>query len=179
MGIKRYKPTSPGRREANVSDFADLTNSRPEKRLSAGAPKRWGRNHEGRVTASERRGAPQRPARVLVFPARDATFALVRMPSGEVPKIDVECLATIGTVGNAEHENISIGKAGRTRWRGIRPSVRGVAMNPVDHPMGGGEGKTSGGRHPTTPWGWKTKGMKTRNNKRTDGFIVRRRKSKG
>ena len=85
-------------------------------------------------------------------------------------------MATIGVVSNAEHENISIGKAGRTRWLGIRPNVRGVAMNPVDHPMGGGEGKTSGGRHPTTPWGQPTKGYKTRNNKRTNAFIVRRRK---
>ena len=90
----------------------------------------------------------------------------------------LECSATIGTVGNAEHDKVSWGKAGRRRWLGLRPSVRGVAMNPVDHPMGGGEGKTSGGRHPTTPWGKPTKGHKTRKNKRTDAFIVRRRGTK-
>ena len=110
--------------------------------------------------------------------AREGSYAQVRLPSGEVREVHVECYATIGQVGNLEHENVSIGKAGRNRWLGWRPHNRGVAMNPVDHPMGGGEGKTSGGRHPTSPWGWKTKGMKTRNNKRTDGFIVRRRKSK-
>jgi large subunit ribosomal protein L2 len=273
MGIKRYKPTSPGRRQANVSDFADITKSHPEKALSVGVRKRGGRNSEGRTTAWQRGGGhrrryrfidfrreklgipatvksieydPNRTARIAlvcyadgekryviapdglkvgativsgpgadILPgnaarlkdlptgtiihnielkpgkggqvarsagvaatlmAKEGTHALVRMPSGEVRKIHVECMATIGTVGNAEHENISIGKAGRTRWRGIRPNVRGVAMNPVDHPMGGGEGKTSGGRHPTTPWGQKTKGFKTRNNKRTNAFIVRRRK---
>jgi large subunit ribosomal protein L2 len=110
--------------------------------------------------------------------AREAGWAQVKLPSGEVRRVHVECYATIGQVGNLEHENVSIGKAGRSRWLGRRPHNRGVSMNPVDHPMGGGEGKTSGGRHPTSPWGWKTKGMKTRNNKRTDGFIVRRRKSK-
>ena len=107
--------------------------------------------------------------------AKEGEYALVRMPSGEVRRIHGECKATIGGVGNAEHENVKQGKAGRNRWRGIRPSVRGVAMNPVDHPMGGGEGKSSGGRHPTTPWGQKTKGFKTRKNKRTTAFIVRRR----
>jgi large subunit ribosomal protein L2 len=110
--------------------------------------------------------------------AKEGGYAQVRLPSGEVREVHIECYATIGQVGNLEHENVSIGKAGRNRWMGWRPHNRGVAMNPVDHPMGGGEGKTSGGRHPTSPWGWKTKGMKTRNNKRTDGFIVRRRKSK-
>ena len=94
------------------------------------------------------------------------------MPSGEIRKINVECYATIGQVGNIDHENVSIGKAGRSRWLGIRPHVRGVAMNPVDHPLGGGEGKTSGGRHPVSPWGIPTKGYKTRNAKRTDRFIV-------
>ena len=110
--------------------------------------------------------------------AKEGDYAQVRLPSGEVREVHVECYATIGQVGNLEHENVSIGKAGRNRWMGWRPHNRGVAMNPVDHPMGGGEGKTSGGRHPASPWGWKTKGMKTRNNKRTDGFIIRRRKSK-
>ena len=108
--------------------------------------------------------------------AKEGDYASVKMPSGEIRKINMECLATIGQVGNIDHENVSIGKAGRSRWKGIRPHVRGVAMNPVDHPLGGGEGKTSGGRHPVSPWGLPTKGYKTRNNKATDKFIVQRRK---
>jgi large subunit ribosomal protein L2 len=107
--------------------------------------------------------------------AREGEYASVRMPSGEIRKINVECVATIGQVGNLDHENISVGKAGRSRWLGKRPHVRGVAMNPVDHPLGGGEGKTSGGRHPVTPWGQPTKGYKTRRRKDTDRFIVQRR----
>lgn len=110
--------------------------------------------------------------------AKESDYAQVRLPSGEVRRIHILCRATIGQVGNTDHENVSTGKAGATRWRGRRPKVRGVAMNPVDHPMGGGEGKTSGGRHPCSPWGWKTKGYKTRKNKRTTKFIVRAR-SKG
>lgn len=108
--------------------------------------------------------------------SREGGIALVKLPSGEVRRIAVECMATIGQVGNTDHENVSIGKAGRKRWMGIRPTVRGVAMNPVDHPHGGGEGKTSGGRNPVTPWGQPTRGYKTRRNKRTDKFIVSRRK---
>jgi large subunit ribosomal protein L2 len=107
--------------------------------------------------------------------ARDGGWAQVKLPSGEVRRVHVECYATVGQVGNLEHENISFGKAGRKRWLGRRPHNRGVSMNPVDHPMGGGEGRTSGGRHPTTPWGVPTKGYKTRNKKRTDQIIVRRR----
>ena len=112
-------------------------------------------------------------AAVLVGKEND--WAQVKMPSGEIRLISLDCRATIGQLGNTEHSNVSIGKAGRSRWMGIYPSVRGVAQNPVDHPMGGGEGKTSGGRHPTSPWGWKTKGLKTRNNKRTDKWIVKHR----
>jgi len=108
--------------------------------------------------------------------ARDGEYASVKMPSGEIRKINVACVATIGQVGNIDHENVSYGKAGRSRWLGKRPHVRGVAMNPVDHPLGGGEGKTSGGRHPVTPWGQPTKGYKTRRRKTTDRFIVQRRK---
>jgi large subunit ribosomal protein L2 len=107
--------------------------------------------------------------------AREGEYASVRMPSGEIRKVNIECMATIGQVGNLDHENVSIGKAGRSRWLGKRPHVRGVAMNPVDHPLGGGEGKTSGGRHPVTPWGQPTKGFKTRTRKNTDRFIVQRR----
>jgi large subunit ribosomal protein L2 len=110
--------------------------------------------------------------------AKEGDYAQVRLPSGEVRRLHVDCIATIGQVGNLDHENITIGKAGRKRWRGIRPTVRGVAMNPVDHPLGGGEGKTSGGRHPVTPWGKPTRGFKTRQNKLTDRYIVRRRQKK-
>lgn len=107
--------------------------------------------------------------------AREGSYAQLRLRSGEVRRVHVDCKATLGEVGNEEHSLRSIGKAGAMRWRGVRPTVRGVVMNPVDHPHGGGEGKTSGGRHPVTPWGVPTKGYKTRSNKRTDKFIVRRR----
>jgi large subunit ribosomal protein L2 len=107
--------------------------------------------------------------------AKEEEYALVKLPSGETRKISQDCMATIGQVGNLDHENVTIGKAGRSRWLGKRPHNRGVSMNPVDHPHGGGEGKTSGGRHPVTPWGQPTRGYKTRNNKRTDKFIVSRR----
>jgi large subunit ribosomal protein L2 len=108
--------------------------------------------------------------------AREGDYATLKMPSGEARRIHVSCFATVGQVGNLDHEKVSIGKAGRNRWLGRNPSVRGVAMNPVDHPLGGGEGKSSGGRHPVTPWGVPTKGYKTRQNKATDKFIVKRRK---
>jgi large subunit ribosomal protein L2 len=108
--------------------------------------------------------------------AKEGLYASVKMPSSELRLISIECLATIGQVGNLDHENVSIGKAGRSRWLGKRPHNRGVVMNPVDHPLGGGEGKSSGGRHPTTPWGKPTKGYKTRRNKRTTRFILERRK---
>ena len=108
--------------------------------------------------------------------AREGKYAHIKLPSGEVRLVHVDCYATIGQVGNLDHENISVGKAGRTRWLGRSPHVRGVAMNPVDHPLGGGEGKSSGGRHPVTPWGVPTKGYKTRRNKATNKFIVKRRR---
>lgn len=107
---------------------------------------------------------------------REGAIALVKLPSGETRRVSTECMATIGTVGNNDHENQKLGKAGRSRWLGRRPHNRGVTMNPVDHPHGGGEGRTSGGRHPVTPWGKPTRGYKTRNNKRTDAAIVSRRK---
>jgi large subunit ribosomal protein L2 len=110
--------------------------------------------------------------------AREGSYATLRLRSGEMRRVLIECKATIGEVGNEEHSLRSLGKAGASRWRGVRPTVRGVAMNPVDHPHGGGEGRTSGGRHPTSPWGQPTKGYKTRRNKRTDKLIVRRRKQK-
>jgi large subunit ribosomal protein L2 len=110
--------------------------------------------------------------------AKEGDYAQVRLPSGEVRKVHVDCMASIGQVGNLDHENITIGKAGRNRWMGIRPTNRGVVMNPVDHPHGGGEGKTSGGRHPVTPWGQPTRGYKTRRNKQTGKWIVKRREKK-
>jgi large subunit ribosomal protein L2 len=108
--------------------------------------------------------------------AKEGDWAQLRLPSGEIRRVNIECYATVGQIGNIEHSNVSLGKAGRSRWLGHRPKVRGVVMNPVDHPHGGGEGRTSGGRHPVTPWGQPTRGYKTRNNKRTDKFIVRRPK---
>jgi large subunit ribosomal protein L2 len=110
--------------------------------------------------------------------AREGIYATLKLRSGEMRRVHVDCRATVGEVGNDEHSLRKLGKAGAKRWRGVRPTVRGVAMNPVDHPHGGGEGRTSGGRHPVTPWGAPTKGYKTRNNKRTDGQIVRRRNRK-
>ena len=110
--------------------------------------------------------------------AREGAYATIRLRSGEMRKVPIDCRATVGEVGNSEHALIKLGKAGAKRWRGVRPTVRGVVMNPVDHPHGGGEGRTSGGRHPVTPWGVPTKGYKTRSNKRTDNMIVRRRNKK-
>ena len=110
--------------------------------------------------------------------SREGDYALLKLPSGEIRRVQADCTATIGQVGNVEHENVSLGKAGRKRWLGKRPHNRGVSMNPVDHPHGGGEGKTSGGRHPVTPWGKPTRGFKTRNNKRTNKWIVTRKAKK-
>ena len=107
--------------------------------------------------------------------AKEGAYATMRMPSGEIRRINIDCFATIGQVGNLDHENVTVGKAGRNRWKGKRPHVRGSAMNPVDHPLGGGEGKTAGGRHPVSPWGMPTKGYRTRNRKMTDRFILQRR----
>ncbi len=276
MGIRVYKPTSAGRRQMSVNDFAEITRSEPERSLLEGRKtSSGGRNVTGRIT-SWHRGAghkrlyrridfkrdkhvpatvasieydPNRSAniallhyrdgekRYILAPlglqvgdqlqsgpaaeirvgnalplaniplgtvihsvemklgkggqlvrsagvgaqlmAREGEYATVRMPSGENRLILARCMATIGQVGNLDHENRSIGKAGRSRWMGKRPSVRGVAMNPIDHPMGGGEGKSSGGRHPCTPWGVPTKGHKTRSkNHRTDRWIVKRRNKK-
>jgi large subunit ribosomal protein L2 len=110
--------------------------------------------------------------------SREGGIALLKLPSGEIRRVSTDCMATIGAVGNSDHENVALGKAGRSRWLGKMPHNRGVSMNPVDHPHGGGEGKTSGGRHPVTPWGQPTRGYKTRNNKRTDRFIVSRKSKK-
>ena len=272
MGVKKYKPTSPGRRGMSSSDFASVTASSPLKGLTSALRKQAGRNAHGRITVRRRGGGHKRRYRVIDFrrdkygvPARvstieydpnrsarialltyadgekryilcpkglkvgdsiesnrsadikpgnslplrnipvgtvlhaielkigagakmcraagasaqllgkDGDWSTLRLPSGEVRLVHLNCRATVGQVGNEEHSNIKLGKAGRSRWLGRRPKVRGVAMNPVDHPHGGGEGRTSGGRHPVSPWGFPTKGKKTRKNRRTDRFIVRRR----
>ena len=274
MGIRKYKPTTPGRRFASVSDFAEITRDHPEKSLLRPIHKTGGRNNDGRITSRRRGGGHKRRYRVIDFrrhdkdgvpakvahieydPNRSANIALLhyadgdkryiiapnklhqgdrieqgpaadikpgnclpltniplgtvihavemrpgggakiarsagvsvqlvakegkyaqlRMPSGEIRNVEAACRATIGEVGNSDHGNITWGKAGRMRWKGQRPKVRGVVMNPVDHPHGGGEGRTSGGRHPVSPWG-KPEGRTRHPNKASDRLIVRRRRT--
>ena len=275
MAIKKYKPTSPGRRFRTVSDFSEITKDTPEKSLIAKKSKTGGRNTHGRITSRHRGGGhkqryrivdfrrdkdgvpatvaaieydPNRNARLALLHyhdgekryilaplrvkvgdllesgsgveirpgnalplrnipagamvhavelrpgggaklgrsagvqiqlvAKEGDFALLRMPSGEMRNVELDCRATIGQVGNPEAELVSGGKAGHTRWKGVRPQTRGVAMNPVDHPLGGGEGKSSGGRHPVSPWG-KPEGRTRKKNKQSDRMIVRRRNKKG
>ena len=272
MPIRKYRPTSPGRRFQTVQVFDDVTAWKPHKPLVEPLHRTGGRNNHGEITIWWRGGGhkrmyrlidfkrdkkdipgvvatieydPNRSARIAlvtyadgdkryilqpfgvkvgdsvvagdnvdILPgnalplkniplgtmvhnvelrpgkggqlarsagssvqvvAKEGDYASVKMPSGEIRLVSMNCQATIGQVGNIDHENVSVGKAGRSRWLGKRPHVRGVAMNPVDHPLGGGEGKTSGGRHPVSPWGMPTKGYKTRNRKVTDRFIVQRR----
>ncbi|MCB2226959.1 MAG: 50S ribosomal protein L2 [Desulfarculaceae bacterium] len=273
MAIKKYKPTSPGRRFMTYMEREEITKSEPEKSLLEPLPKKGGRNNYGRVTARHRGGGhkrryrridfrrdkfevpgkvaaieydPNRSANIAllhyvdgekryilapkgltvgaqvvsaaekadIMPgnamplaniplgthvhnvelkiggggqivrsagtyaqlmAKEGSYATLKLPSGEMRRVHSSCRATIGEVGNEQHENVSWGKAGRTRWSGKRPKVRGVAMNPVDHPMGGGEGRSSGGRHPCSPWGQPSKGYRTRKKKPSDNFIVRRR----
>ena len=272
MGVKQYKPTSPGRRFQSVSTFEEITKREPERSLIKPLKKSGGRNATGRITVRHRGGGAKRRYRVIDFKrdkhgipakvagieydpnrsariallhyvdgekryilaplglkvgdqvvsgdeadiepgnalplnkiplgtlihnielkigkggqmvrsaggyaqlmAKEGNYAQIRLPSGEVRMVHLKCYATVGQIGNLDHENISFGKAGRTRHLGRRPHVRGVAMNPVDHPLGGGEGKSSGGRHPVTPWGVPTKGYRTRKNKATDKYIIRRR----
>ena len=225
MGIRKYKPTTPGRRGSSVADFSEITRSTPEKSLLRPLHKTGGRNNTGRITTRHKGGGHKRQYRLIDFrrhdkdgvnarvahieydPNRTARIALLhyfdgskryiiapnklaqgdivesgpaagqlRLPSGEIRNVDVRCRATVGEVGNAEQSNINWGKAGRNRWKGIRPTVRGVVMNPVDHPHGGGEGKTSGGRHPVNPNG-KPEGRTRRPNKESDKLIVRRRRT--
>ena len=275
MAINKRKPTSPGRRFQTVSDFAEITDSKPEKSLIAKKSKTGGRNTNGRITARHRGGGHKQRYRVIDFrrdkdgvPARVASIqydpnrnariallnyvdgekryilapvgvrvddrlesgsgadirpgnalplrnvpagtmvhaiemrpgggaklarsagsavqlmskegdlALLRLPSGEMRQVPLDCRATIGQVGNTEAELIKLGKAGRGRWKGVRPQTRGVAMNPVDHPLGGGEGKASGGRHPVSPWG-KPEGRTRSKSKASNKYIVRRRARKG
>ena len=273
MPVKKYKPTSPGRRFMTVSSFEEVTKTTPERSLTVHLRTASGRNSSGRITVRHRGGGhpklyrivdfrrskrdvpgrvaaieydPNRSARIALIHyadgekryilspiglsvgatvsagpgaeirpgnalplsaiplgttvhnlelnpgaggklvrsaggaaqliAREGGQATIRMPSGEVRRIDVRCYATIGQVGNVEHENQNIGKAGKSRWRGWRPAVRGMTMNPFDHPHGGGEGRSGAGGHPQTPWGKPALGFRTRHNKKTDRMIVRRRK---
>lgn len=276
MGIKKYKPTTNGRRNMTGNDYAEVSKRKPERKLTKPKKRSSGRNNQGRITVRRRGGGHKRRLRIVDFrrikrevpakvkaieydPNRSAHLALlhyvdgekayilwpvdlkvgdtvvnsttadiqpgnhlplhaiplgtaihnvelrqgkggqlirsagssgqlmakegkhvlIRLPSGELRKVHRECWATIGQIGNINHENIKHGKAGRTRWLGRRPAVRGVAMNPVDHPHGGGEGRAGQGNpHPVTPWGVPTKGHKTRKNKRTNKWIVRRRGKK-
>jgi large subunit ribosomal protein L2 len=275
MGIKKFKPTSAGRRFQTVSDFSEITKKEPEKSLLAPLTKKAGRNNNGRITTRHIGGGHKRRYRIIDFKrnkidipgkvaaieydpnrsarialihyvdgekryilaphnlkvgdmimagseadikignalplrkiplgsiihnielkpgkggqivrsagtsaqlmAKEANYAHVRLPSSEVRMIHLECFATIGEVGNSEHELVKIGKAGRSRWLGKRPTVRGTAMNPVDHPHGGGEGKATPGRHPVTPWGKPTLGYRTRGSKQSDKYIVKPRKGR-
>lgn len=150
----------------------EIGNSMPLSRVPLGS-----QVHNVELKANKGGQIARSAGSYVVLQAREGGFAFLKFPSGEVRKVAVDCYATIGQIGNIDHENIRLGKAGRTRWSGKRPHVRGVAMNPVDHPMGGGEGRTSGGRHPCSPWGWITKGKKTRKlRKSSDQYIVKRRK---
>jgi large subunit ribosomal protein L2 len=274
MPIRRYKPTSPGRRFMSVSTFEEITKTTPEKSLLAPVTKKGGRNNNGRITTRHQGGGHKRRYRIIDFKrlkdgipakvaaieydpnrsaniallhyldgekayilapaqlrvgvlvqsgpdadikvgnalpleniptgtlvhnvelkpgqgakmarsagsgiqlvAKDAGFAVLRLPSGEMRRVPLTCRATVGQVGNVDHQNINWGKAGRNRWKGKRPSVRGSAMNPVDHPHGGGEGKSKGGRHPVTPWGVPTLGKRTRaKHKESNKLIVRGRR---
>src|SRR5437660_316331 len=160
MALIKYKPRTPGTRAVVKVDRSHLHKGAPHMALTAHQSKTGGRNHFGRITTRHHGGG-------------------MRQKSGETRKVHIDCRATFGEVGNDEHNLRSYGKAGAKRWRGVRPTVRGLAMNPVDHPHGGGEGKSGQGNpHPVSPWGWNTKGLKTRHNKRTDNMIVQRRKNR-
>src|SRR5437773_266093 len=182
MGIRQYKPTSAGRRGGSVSDFADCTHplsNRPEKSLLAPRKKKGGRNNQGIVTSRFRGGGHKKMYRIIDFRRRKdnvwATVASIEYDPNRSARID--CRATIGVISNADHMNISLGKAGRTRWMGRKPHNRGTSQNPVSHPMGGGEGRTAGGRHPCGPTGVLAKGGKTRKRRKpSNKAIIRRRR---
>ena len=175
-GEKRYNIAPQGLHvgasiESGPDSQISVGNALPLRAIPSGSPVHNIEMHPGRGGQLARGAGTS--AQVL---AREESHVLLRMPSGEVRRLNPECMATIGEVSNPDHKNIKLGKAGRSRWLGRRPKVRGVAMNPVDHPMGGGEGKSSGGRHPTTPWGKPTKGYKTRKkNKKSNAMIINRR----
>src|SRR5450830_757491 len=208
MALVKMKPTSPGRRGMVKVVTEGLYKGRPFAALLEKKSKTAGRNNNGHITTrhiggghkqhyrivdfkrNTKDGIPAKVERIEYDPNRTAHIALlcfadgegtygpVRLRSGEFRRVHIECRATVGEVGNGEHNLRKIGKAGAMRWRGVRPTVRGVVMNPVDHPHGGGEGKTAAGRHPVSPWGQQTKGKKTRRNKRTTSMIVSRRGKK-
>ena len=202
MPVRKPKPTSPGMRFVSYPDFAEITRTSPEKSLVEGLKKSGGRNSNGRKTARHRGGGAKRLYRMIDFkrrkdgvpakvaqieydPNRSSYIALLHYADGEKRYIlapqRLRVGATVGVIGNAEHQNVKVGKAGRKRHMGVRPQTRGVAMNPVDHPHGGGEGSTTAGRHPVTPWGVPTLGYRTRKkNKTSSRYIVRgRRRGKG
>jgi large subunit ribosomal protein L2 len=184
MALKTYNPTSPGQRQLVLVDRSELHKGRPVKALTEGLSKTGGRNNRGRMTARHKM-KPLKGAQMVrsagcyaQLIGRDAGYAQIKLTSGEVRMVLDACVATIGAVSNPDNMNQVMSKAGRNRNKGKRPHVRGVVMNPVDHPHGGGEGKSSGGRHPVTPWGKKTRGPKTRKTKASDRLIVRRRNAK-
>src|SRR5229473_2010548 len=180
MPIKVYKPTSPGRRGMTGANFDEITKATPEKSLLREKRGKAGRNNSGKVTVADRGGQLVRSAGTSAqLIGREDKFAQIRLPSGELRVVREECMATIGQVGNQDHSNVKIGKAGRYRWMGWRPHVRGSAMDPASHPHGGGEGRSPIGMPgPKTPWGKPALGKKTRQNKRTDQYIIRRRGKK-
>src|SRR5229473_8392191 len=171
MPIRKPKPTSPGRRFVSYPDFAEITRSEPER-------KPVGTVVHNVELQPGRGGQLARSAGAAVqLMAKDGDMATLRLPSGEMRMVRAECRATVGVIGNADHQNVKVGKAGRKRHMGVRPQTRGTAMNPVDHPHGGGEGSTTAGRHPVTPWGVPTLGYRTRKkNKASDRNIVRGRR---
>src|SRR5437588_316113 len=185
MGIRQYKPVTAGRRQGSVSDFADITDrhKKPEKSLLVPRKKKGRRNNLG-MSVHNLEMQPGRGGQICrsagtsaTLTAREGHWAQITLPSGEVRRVSSECRATIGALGNADHMNISLGKAGRKRWMGRKPHNRGTSMNPVSHPMGGGEGRTAGGRHPCRPNGVLAKGGKTRKKRKpSNAAIIRRRR---
>src|SRR5437016_3172731 len=199
MALKSFRPLTPTLRFKSLPAFDEVTKARPAKRLLEPKKKTGGRNHFGRLTSRHIGGGHKQHYRKVDFkrrkrgveaevlgieydPNRSARIALIKYSDGELRRIHETCYATIGQVGNVDHMNVSSGKAGRTRWRGRRPHVRGMVMNPIDHPMGGGQGKSKGGggrHHPVSPWGQLAKGFKTRSkHKPSDRFILERRRPK-
>src|SRR5438034_347877 len=180
MGIRQFKPVTPATRFRSVSDFGDITKTEPERSLLEPLRRTGGRNNKGHITSRYMGGGHlggSAGTGVQVV-AKEGNHVTLRLRSTEMRMVRGECLATVGEVSNAEHELLSIGKAGKSRWLGRQPRVRGVAMNPVDHPLGGGEGKTSGGRPPTSPWG-KVEGKKTRHKKKPSTKLIVRGRKRG
>src|ERR1700724_365783 len=180
MALIKYRPRTPATRAVVKIDRSHLHKGGPHLPLTVAQSKTGARNHFCRITTPHIGGGSRQEYRLTDFKRdNESIYAYRLLKSGETRKVHVDCRATIGEVGNDEHNLRSYGKAGAKRWKGIRPTVRGLAMNPVDHPHGGGEGKSGQGNpHPVSPWGWNTKGLKTRHNKRTDNMIVQRRQNR-